>query len=615
VNTWRSAGNSWFGNDYNPPPLPVDALPSAIPGTAHRVSLNLSLQSDASPSAPAAKRAAIKTPSKVRQGGAHIPAGLGTSVFALLSSPRTPVKAKRTVPVLPTTTDMGPLPPIRCEAALDAIIKMRPAHESKQLLLSCNEAESFYKNIADLLTAAQQICESSLCSSHPLSITSNGNDAVQKKGNNFQRAHHAEMQAPSIAQQLASRSLNTELPSCTPREIIDSRLLMGLTRELLSNDLQLALLLITRVVGLVAQQARPSCSNSQNTKDQQLCGAGSRHLCMLLQTACDAIQVTMRYILQCKPICIPDLPDSLSGNAGLEWIATARSTLDQIFAQPQSSPEKNCTMLEPERAVQCEQQMSTVARLLKLLSPCMTMQGDLQTLWCNSAYSLLWGELSNLRAEAPPQLFQGFFSALDLEGLPSLHSAVQADDIDIVELLLLLGASPLARVPLTDGTEVPWFQGIAGRPGQAGFELLSKAQQAVLFSEMKPRAAAWQPTLIPDMVNNTICSTEAGAERLSKDCEIPNKLADDDDETITAKVQCWFQTLAAMGPDGQMEAPPIVAQTPDLRLGTITMQLPFSEHPEDVKWESFTEVCPKMCCMGAPCRCMHCRQQITSLEC
>jgi hypothetical protein len=397
---------------------------------------------------------------------------------------------------------------------------------------------------------------------------------------------------PLAAPESDAKDSNCDVRHRAPIGLVDSRSLIGLVRDVLSNDNQLALLFITRMVGMVAQQAQlPSGGDQQATDDNQPRGA-SEPLCKLLQSARDAMQVTMRYILHCKSLRIPDLPDPFSSSAGLEWIAAAKTVLDQTFARSRSSTfESKCALFETERAAQCEEKMSAVARLLKKFSQCMKMQGDLQNLWYAVMYGPIWAELSGLRVEAPPHLFQCFFDALDREGLPALHSAVHADDMDVVELLLLLGASPLARVPLADGTEVPWLHGIANQSSQPCFELLSRAQKVSLFSDFKPRAAAWQPTLLVDKVPDMPLPAD-GDDRGENFYENLNEHSDEDGETVEAEVPCWVQTTARMGTDGQKIAPSALALAPDPRLGSTALQPPMSELPEDVNLGSFAEVCP-----------------------
>ena len=542
------AGPARFRSDHDPPPLPIAAIPPGTPPPSHRATLNPFIASPPSSplASPAAKRVAVKAPAR---DSPPAPAGLGAA--ALPGSPKTPPRYRRSLPVMSPATSVPPPPPpppLPCEAALDAVKRgCRSPHQGA--LVPPDSATSFHHAMLTLLDEIEAASEAvsdgtgraSACSSHPLPIESDvAVDAMTGEGG-------------------TPTALSSEALAPPPT---DPRLLCTLGRGLLVTEPQLALLIITRMVRLATQHADSASSErAQHADGDKEAPARVR---ALVRVAADALSVAARFVLDGAPgLRVPPVTGPLTAKAAVEWARATRATLQRLFGEDVPAPAE-CTVSAEAASARAH----VLAAALLCLKRTRERPPGAFNVWPALFYGPLLGLAHGIRAEASDAL-QSIFAAADARGLPPLHAAVADGDVDAVELLLMLGASPLARVPLAGGEDVPWLHGIASQVGTAALPVLSAAAQAAALGQLKPRPAAWQPTFLSDTAADARPAAVEG-------------LGDGEADAVPA----W----AAGALEGGAATLTATVQLPCALLGAIAEQPPAEELPDDVDQAAFSEV-------------------------
>ena len=396
-----------------------------------------------------------------------------------------------------------------------------------QSAVPCPDAAALFNEYTALLDAAEQL--SNACPAADLADTSYSSPAA---GNGTAASAPAEARrepasAPSDAEPVSVFAL-------------DQAMLLG--------EPELTLLVLIRMLATVSRassvgagdagasdQPAESGSAAEGTADQG--EVALTRLAGMLQVAADGLHVATHCVLACKPVVLPAAPPASAKVLVQEWLTHVRGVVSQLAQGSAASP---CTADTVQQVTDALAKSSLAsndcvtpdaspalascagppgptsafvtpaaspltpvlsgdsfprlrAGLAFLESQCFP-RPDAAAAWYGPMYSWLRDSAAAVRKEGAA-VFQNLLSACSDQGVPVLHEAVLASDVDAVELLLMLGASPLQRAPLADGTEVHWRHGITTPHSMPAPVLCSNTAVRQHLQALVSRPAAWQPVL------------------------------------------------------------------------------------------------------------------------
>ena len=518
--------------------MPESAIPPAIPVPSYRSTLRpfLPSPSSASPKYSDSKSVLKTLAMQERKSGPakQRPSAHSSPVpSSMHGSPKTPIRCRRslaTASALCSPEAVRPLPRSTALSAVNAV----STFSSPRRLVACNDAAAFFRAYSNLLDAVQQLCQGHDTSDPPSPRTP---------------PSHGTPTSPIVAESAAAMA---ELPAAggsalqTPKRATaatsqtsscgnEFRSVFALDQALLLDEPELTLLVLTRMLSIVSHGSTGEVSDGEAVTWRVDHGelSGRERVAGMLQVAADGLHVATHCVLACTPVVLPPPPSGESLPHVLEWVSQAQAAVDALARQPPAG------LPAADSASSLQQHVQAVSRskdsplqagsslsvpggeLLALPAPLgpsadenarlkaahpklhaalAFLEGNRGTAsepgsaWFGAVYAWVREGLADVRAEGAT-VFQNLLAATSDTGVPVLHEAVLLANIDAVELLLMLGASPLQRAPLNDGTPVHWQHGIATAPRMRAAPLCSNELINERLSNFCCRPAAWDPVL------------------------------------------------------------------------------------------------------------------------
>ena len=300
--------------------------------------------------------------------------------------------------------------------------------------------------------------------------------------------------------------------------------MFALDQALLLDEPELTMLVLTRMLSIVSlgsystHQAKADSANVQTASMQNAMRASLSmpdRVSGMLQVAADGLHVAMHCVLACEPAPLPNPPAADSLPQVLDWVKAVRSIVSTLSGTHASKTVHEADSAAVEASLQVAQQSAitpvkpeTVSNLdgrlreahpklheaLAFLEGARACKSEVGGAWFSAAYARFRELLSGIRAEGAV-VFQNLVAATSDGGVPVLHEAVLDANVDTAELLLMLGASPLQRVPLGDGTKVHWAHGVDTPSCSPAPTLTSNTMMQYRLRHFCCRPAAWQPVL------------------------------------------------------------------------------------------------------------------------
>lgn len=522
------------------PPVPESAIPAPIPMPSYRSALRPFLPSAGSPSPKFNdSRSVLKSLASGGGGGGSErkppkPRTAGSTPSAANGSPRTPIRCRRSISAAGTPTSshtVHALPRSSALQTVNAVASPGKAHSA----VPCPDAAAFFSEYLALLDAIEE--RSKLCPAADLADISNASAAAR-----------AGTAASALAQATGTQA--SEASEAEPLSVF------ALDQAMLLDEPELTLLVLIRMLSTVRQapsSAPPDAADSNGeapAKDGSNADTGGdaalARLTGMLQVAADGLHVASHCVLACEPVVLPAVPPAAARPLVDEWLSHARAAALRLSGRgsadadavqrvtdalgkasictddcvtPDASPApETCAGLKESTSAFVTPSASPLtpatasescprlrAGLAFLESQCFP-KPDAAAAWYGPTYSWLRDSAEAVRKEGAA-VFQNLLSACSEQGVPVLHEAVMASNVDAVELLLMLGASPLQRAPLADGTEVHWRHGITTPHSMPAPVLCSNTAVQQHLRTLVSRPAAWQPVLKAASGSTTVTSS------------------------------------------------------------------------------------------------------------
>jgi hypothetical protein len=414
--------------------------------------------------------------------------------------------------------------------------------------VSCKDAAGFFLAYNHLLDAVERLCQSESSdppSPHTPPADSHSGTALAQQP----AADITQSKAAPASEGAKAGGSSGAGPSAELRSVF------ALDQALLLDEPELTLLVLTRMLSIVSLGAHALPSGKRTAADAAPASTGPSdapaaepparagqsvqdRVAGMVQVAADGLHVAMHCVLACEPAALPQTPsfDSLPQIA--DWVKRVRDVVGSLSdsgaaqgadadsahehtptqptvvsadgtpVQPAAaanlSPLSNATGADVTPTQPVVSSCNLDARLrdahpklhevLAFLEGQRALKGDAGGLWFGMVYARLRESLSEMRAEGAT-VFQNLVAACGDAGVPVLHEAVLDANIDAAELLLMLGASPLQRAALDDGTEVHWQHGVDTGSNMPAPTLVSNSKVQKRLGGFCCRPAAWQPVL------------------------------------------------------------------------------------------------------------------------
>jgi hypothetical protein len=506
-----------------PPAVPISALPQTSPVPPYRSTLRPFLQSPIFATSKYNDSKVTLRAAALQERKPHLhprPAGLGPSAFPSATT-RAPIRCRRSIHAVPVQASLGTVQPIPRLVALNLVNGLSSSQSSPRPRVPCTNATSFHSAITHVLNAVERLCVR-LASFNGTPVSDAASSISQQPPQPASAATPLPLAAnlPQPAKSSPVQIVTGDVQQ-TPQKngLADSselRCVFALDQALLLDEPELTLLVLTRMLVIVSHAAEDYCCKGEAELKQGLGPVGwlessvRGQIAGMLHVAADALRVATLCVIDCEPVMLPQPPHMESFDQVLEWVETARTGVRDLFAAPSEAVtdlpgDAKKTSIDavgssPEGQVASLQKAyPTLSQTLAFLVGFLAAMGDTSDLWFGSVYGRLSAFLPDLRAEGST-VFQNIFMACSDAGLPVLHDAVLAEDIDVVELLLMLGASPLQRAPMSDGTLVHWQHGTSTATNAMAPTLWSNTMLQQRLAHMRPRPAAWKAVLDPTVM-------------------------------------------------------------------------------------------------------------------